>query len=244
MEDIKTIRLDETTSTNSFLREYDGEEGRIMTVAVAKHQTAGRGQGTNTWESEDGKNLLLSVLTRPDGVRASQQYIMLEACALAVAATLRHYTDLITIKWPNDVYWKDLKISGTLSECELRGSAIKRCITGTGININQTVFRCNAPNPVSLAQIIGHDVSPDKVLEEFISHYTKFYDMALKGRFDKIHAMYMQSLYRREGRFEFEDRSGRFTASIKTVEPDGHLMLQKADGNITKYAFKEVSFII
>ena len=45
MEDIITLRLKETDSTNRFLREYTGEEGSLMTVVTADYQTAGRGQG-------------------------------------------------------------------------------------------------------------------------------------------------------------------------------------------------------
>ena len=57
MEKIKIIEIEETDSTNRFLHDYDGEEGELMTVAVCRKQTAGRGNGTNTWESEEGKNL-------------------------------------------------------------------------------------------------------------------------------------------------------------------------------------------
>ena len=57
MEDIKIIKVDETSSTNVLMREYSGEEGRLMTVGVAAFQSAGRGQGENKWESERGKNL-------------------------------------------------------------------------------------------------------------------------------------------------------------------------------------------
>ena len=84
MEDIITLRLKETDSTNRFLREYTGEEGSLMTVVTADYQTAGRGQGRNSWESAPGQNLLFSVKVRPRGVEARRQFVMLEAGALAV----------------------------------------------------------------------------------------------------------------------------------------------------------------
>ena len=62
---IKTVRLETVDSTNSFLRTYTPAADEPMTVAVAAYQTAGRGQGANTWESEAGKNLLFSVLVHP-----------------------------------------------------------------------------------------------------------------------------------------------------------------------------------
>ena len=70
---IKTIRLSETDSTNRFMREYAGEEGELMTVATTDYQTAGRGQGRNTWESEAGKNLLFSIKTYPRRLQARRQ---------------------------------------------------------------------------------------------------------------------------------------------------------------------------
>lgn len=65
MEDIVTLRLAETDSTNRYLREYTGAEGSLMTLVTADYQTTGRGQGGNTWESAPGQNLLFSVKVRP-----------------------------------------------------------------------------------------------------------------------------------------------------------------------------------
>ena len=79
MENIKIIRLDETDSTNRFLQDYGGEEGAVMTIATAEHQTAGRGQGRNTWESEAGRNLLFSIKTRLKALAAGRQFVMLES---------------------------------------------------------------------------------------------------------------------------------------------------------------------
>ena len=62
----KIVRLDSVESTNGYLRTYKPEENEPMTVVMADYQTAGRGQGTNKWESEAGKNLLFSVLLHPD----------------------------------------------------------------------------------------------------------------------------------------------------------------------------------
>ena len=162
MERIKVIELDSVDSTNRYLHDYDGEEGELMTVVVSRNQTAGRGHGDNKWESEDGKNLTFSVKVHPENLPANSQYVMLEAMALAIRSALdaevksvRSWSMLedydfmfgrsvasgtdcrgFTIKWPNDIYWDDLKISGTLSECEINSSGVKSCIIGSGINVN------------------------------------------------------------------------------------------------------------
>ena len=158
MEDIKLIRTAETDSTNRLLREYAGEEGRLMTVLTADYQTAGRGQGGNTWESAPGENLLVSVRLHPQALSASRQYALTEAGALAVRDTAARYAGEASVKWPNDVYVGDRKVSGTLSECDISGTLIKTCTLGIGLNVNQQEFTGDAPNPVSLAQLAGRRI--------------------------------------------------------------------------------------
>lgn len=244
MELIKTIRLDETTSTNLYLRNYAGDEGRLMTVVTAEHQTAGRGQGRNTWESEAGKNLLFSIKTRPERLAARRQFAMLEAGALAVRDALAAYADGITVKWPNDVYWHDLKISGTLSECTVSGGLVGTCVLGTGININQQTFTGGAPNPVSLCHVTGHDVCRDEVLDAVITRFAHYLGMVNAGAYDDIDALYAAALYRRTGLHAYRDASGEFMAEVERVEPDGRLVLRKADGEVKEYLFKEVEHVI
>lgn len=258
MEDIKIIQLDETDSTNRFLCEYTGEEGRFLTVATADYQTAGCGQGSNTWESERGKNLLFSMMFRTKSLPAARQFGIIESSALAVAHSLGHSTtqwvdreDGFSIKWPNDIYWHDRKIAGILSECEVRGGIISRCIVGIGINIGQTEFKSDAPNPVSLSQITGKPFTEKRlasekkrVLEDVAEWFLSLLTAVKCGYTRHYHTPYLEGLYRREGVYEFEDADSRFRASIETVEPDGRLVLRRDDGCLSRYAFKEVSYII
>lgn len=105
----KIIRLKEVDSTNTFLKNLDTYDEDALTIAIADYQTSGRGQGVHTWESEPGKNLLFSMMMCPKWVPLRQQFLLSEAGALAVKDALDSYTDGITLKWPNDVYWYDKK---------------------------------------------------------------------------------------------------------------------------------------
>ncbi|MCR5076694.1 MAG: biotin--[acetyl-CoA-carboxylase] ligase [Prevotella sp.] len=243
--DVKVIRLDQTDSTNTFLRTYIPAEGETMTVAVADFQQAGRGQGTNTWESEAGKNLLFSILVHPVMLPVRSQFLLAEAGALALKEALADYVqDDIRLKWPNDIYWKDRKLSGTLIETKLGGGHIKDCVFGVGLNVNQTVFRSDAPNPVSLCQISGHEVDRDELLCKIITKFTGLYRLLEMGGYADISAMYHEALYRRGGFHTFRDADGDFEGSIIEVEDDGHLVLRDRSGVIRSYQFKEVEFII
>ena len=110
----KVVWLEEADSTNDEIRKLADEQTQRMVVVATDYQRKGRGQATNRWESEAGKNLLFSVMVHPLMVPLRCQFLLSMAGALALKEVLDHYTNDITLKWPNDVYWKDRKISGTL----------------------------------------------------------------------------------------------------------------------------------
>ena len=217
-----------------------------MTVAVADYQTAGRGQGDNTWESECGKNLLFSILTSPVAVPVASQFVLSMAGALALKAALDSRCDGITLKWPNDIYWHDSKISGTLIETAVRGKTIERCIYGIGLNVNQREFRSDAPNPVSLRNIIGQDTPTDLLLDDILRHFDHYYSLAVGGQHDSICRDYNAALYRRSGFHAYQDVSTAelFYARIKHVGTDGLLHLVDREGRERTYSLKEVKFVI
>ena len=241
---MKIIRFDEIDSTNSFLHGYhDGDDVETV-VAVAEYQTAGRGQGTNRWESEREKNLTMSVRVAPKGVKAAEQYVLSMCMALAVKDALLEYSEGMTVKWPNDIYWNDKKISGTLIETTLVGSDVKTCIFGPGININQTEILSDAPNPVSIKQIVGHEVDREELLKKVMRNLEKYLKIVYSGERKKIHDAYMNCLYRKEGVHKYRDNNGTFEASIERVEDSGHLVLRSTDGRERRYGFKEVAFVL
>lgn len=239
------IYLDETVSTNSFLKELcDRQKQKDFTCVYTAFQSAGRGQRGNSWESERGKNLLFSFVVYPDFLEASRQFLLSQVTALGLRDMLSEYTEDITIKWPNDIYWKDKKICGTLIENDLTGIRTGRSISGTGINLNQEKFLSNAPNPVSLKQITGNDYDPKKILEQTMEHITGYFDKLKAGRTERISTEYMRNLYRGNGLFPYRDGTGTFLAHITDVEPEGRLVLTDEDGNIRKFMFKEVEYIL
>uniref|UniRef100_A0AB33JAV3 Biotin--[acetyl-CoA-carboxylase] ligase n=1 Tax=Prevotella sp. GTC17260 TaxID=3236796 RepID=A0AB33JAV3_9BACT len=237
------IRLNEVDSTNDYLRRHGSVTDEDMTVVVADHQTSGRGQGTNTWESEDGKNLLLSILVRPWHTPTAFQFLLSMTGALALKDTLDAYTEGITLKWPNDVYWNDRKISGTLIETSLSRGHLKGCIFGIGLNINQLQFVSDAPNPVSLAGILGHEVDREEVLQQLLDNFERRYELLERGGAADISANYYMSLYRHEGFHPYEDADGRFEACIVEVGDNGTIVLRDSEGRFREYTFKEVRFI-
>ena len=168
----KIVHIDETESTNQWLKEH-GEDDMVV---VADYQTAGRGCGTNTWESERGQNLLFSVLLHPKQVVASRQFHISMAVSVAICEAVEQFIGDVSIKWPNDIYWRDGKLGGILIEHTLQGSGIKDSIIGVGLNVNQRQFTSDAPNPVSLWQICGQATDRRLLLEDILQRFGRLMD--------------------------------------------------------------------
>lgn len=256
MEQPHYILLKETKSTNSYLQEISADAPH-GTVVAATSQTAGRGQRGNSWESEAGKNITMSMLLRPS-VLPSRQFLLSEAAALAVVHTLDGYLgDGVSVKWPNDVYYGDRKICGLLIEHSLSGGKISHTIAGIGLNVNQREFLSDAPNPVSLYQVTGRDTPVGEVRCRLAEELLRLCAL-LPGQAATLHEEFLSRLYRRDGFFRYRSTvdaiaaggdgllpaGSLFEGRIADVAPDGILSLSLRDGTVYRFAFKEVEFLI
>lgn len=241
----RIIRLDETDSTNRYLkqlvREERPEEGSLV---IADYQTEGRGQMGNSWYSGRGDNLLFSLLIYPRQLPANESFILSRVTSLALKNLLDSFTDDIRIKWPNDIYWKDKKIAGILIENDIQGKEIDNTVIGIGLNVNQQIFPVDLANPVSLRQITGIQHNREHLLELFMREFFLLYRDLQEGLKMDIEDEYMLDLYRVNDYYWFEDSKGRFKAKIETVLSSGHLVLRTLDSDEERrYTFKEVSFM-
>ena len=239
------VFLKETLSTNLYLSELCNKKKQPeFTCIYADYQTAGRGQRGNRWESESGKNLLYSFVVYPGFLEAKKQFLLSQITALALQETLSRYTDGITIKWPNDIYWKDKKLCGTLIENDLTGIYISRSISGTGVNLNQKSFLGSAPNPISFRQITGNQYDKKEILQQILEHTVKYYSLLKKGDVSEIILRYKQNLYRKEGFYPFKDAREIFMGHITDIKPSGELEVTTESGQIRTYLFKEIEYIL
>lgn len=237
-------------STSSSLKELAAREqlpaGYVL-AAVA--QTAGRGQRGNSWEAQPGKNLTFSILLRPKAIPAAAQFELSMIVSLAITETLRNRCGVETlIKWPNDIYTPDgRKICGILIENSLAGAEISMSVAGIGLNVNQTEFLSDAPNPVSLHQLIGHDTELEPLLAALCQSICRRLDSYTRAENSaELLARYKRELWRGDGaRYPFRIPGGEsFMASISDVRPSGELILRDSSGQDRSFLFKEVEFII
>ena len=116
---VPLIILPETDSTNNYLTQLCNEQQsavREFTTVIAERQTAGKGQRGNSWESEDCRNITFSFVLYPTFIEARRQFILSQIVSLSIKEELDQWTEGISIKWPNDIYWNEKKICGILIE--------------------------------------------------------------------------------------------------------------------------------
>lgn len=240
----KVIYLPTCHSTNDIAAElvHKGsiEEGAIV---ITDNQQGGRGQRGTKWFTEPSSNLTFSVILKPKFLPVGEQFLLSQAVALAIYDYLLFYTNEVKIKWPNDIYISDKKISGTLIENSIQGSSISHSIVGIGININQVNF--GNPRFTSLAQVLGF---PAALETEFarIVHLLDARYISLKSmrQNQNIRSEYLSNLYgyRQSVAFRYHDKI--VNGSVVDVTISGQLCVQ-FDGseNVQEFALKEIEFI-
>jgi len=237
------VRKNEIHSTNSFATELmKSNNPSAGTVVLALNQTKGRGQHTNVWESEWGKNLTISIILMPDFLPIDQQFKISMIISLGVLDYLKIYLPNVFIKWPNDIYVQDDKIAGILIEHSVMGATLSQSICGIGLNINQEKFYSDAPNPTSLKLQTNKDYEIELELSKLLESIEARYFQLLDGKLNLLEENYLQSLYWINELHQFEDKNGSFTGEITGVTALGQLRIFVGEQERI-YNFKEVSFI-
>ncbi|MDE6480382.1 MAG: biotin--[acetyl-CoA-carboxylase] ligase [Muribaculaceae bacterium] len=244
---MRILHLVEVDSTNAYIMRNIGElEAPVMVVAHT--QTAGQGQRGNSWEAEPGKNLTFSIFFRPVELLPMAQFAMSEAVALAVVDFLAGHGIEAKVKWPNDIYVDDRKICGILIRHSVMGGYVSYSVIGVGIDVNQTLFLSDAPNPVSMKQITGKTYDL-KLLEKEIAEIMEGRLKLIRTEEERLalHKEFFGKLWRGDGRLHpFADTATgeNFMASIEDIAFHGPMTLRLSDGSLRTYAFKEVSFLM
>lgn len=242
--------LDECASTNAYLSEMvnSGKELPKLFTILAKNQTKGRGQRGNVWVSEPAKNLTASILLHPGTIKPTEHFYISEVTALAVARTIANYLEewqkpFLSVKWPNDIYYKNDKIAGILIENNIMNGVINYSILGIGLNLNQEVFPQEANNAISLKNITNKSYDIIDVMQKILSKFEDMYEDIHNEKFNNFHNTYIRRLYKKEGVHNYTDKNGIvFNARFKDVLPSGHIVLEDECGEERIFAFKELIY--
>ncbi|MEY3153536.1 MAG: hypothetical protein RLZZ333_2133 [Bacteroidota bacterium] len=175
------IILSTVDSTNNhamrLIREGKAAQGMVI---FALEQSEGKGQRGRSWQSESGKNIMMSTLIQGSRFSIKEQFPISASIALACYDFFSKYAgDETRIKWPNDLYWRDRKAGGVLIENTVKEGKLEWIVAGAGININQVDFSAIDTKAVSLQQITGKAFDPVQLSKELLLCIEKRIDMLL-----------------------------------------------------------------
>lgn len=238
-----TLKLDLTGSTNEYCKKLL-KEGRINegTVILADHQNKGKGQSGSSWESEKGKNLTFSIILFPRFLSVQNQFYIAMSVSTGIIDFLNFMSVDSEIKWPNDIYVNNKKIAGILIENSVMKDKIINSIIGVGININQEIFRSDAPNPTSLFLESGKSYDLGNSYKSLILNINNWINLLYSRKYDEIKTGYLEHLWLLNQQAAFTDSKGVFQGTIVDVEDGGILIIRTDANQIRKYDFREVAF--
>lgn len=206
------IWLNSVDSTNDEAKRRISELDNLA-VLSAVSQTKGRGQRSNTWLSEPGKNLLMSIVLKyaPHGestsdslaVQAYDQQVISQITSLALVDLLAAHEIEAKIKWPNDIYVGNKKICGILIENTVLGKWMTSSIIGIGLNVNQRSFDAKLPNPTSMVlRSDGNeeDFNIEDLLDEFMGIFIEYINRFchITGGYNRLDKLYTSQLLKKE----------------------------------------------
>ncbi|HNX54865.1 MAG TPA: biotin--[acetyl-CoA-carboxylase] ligase [Prolixibacteraceae bacterium] len=239
------VRLDAVDSTNNYANGMTSRGGvKEGTVFLAYEQTGGRGQRTNKWESLAGENLTFSIVLEPFFLPVVDQFMLSKVVTLGIySAVKKHVVDL-KVKWPNDIYVGRKKLAGILIENSIMNGLLKYSVVGIGLNVNQIEFLSDAPNPVSLKMLTKNHFDCDIVLENILKGIDSYYKLLKSSYFDLINKEFESVLFQRNELCKYKSGDEVFDGTIRGVNQIGQLLIEKANGQLLSFHFKEVEFIL
>lgn len=242
---IPFIHLSEINSTNIYaMEQLQAKLAEHGAAFFADLQTSGKGQMGKKWESEAGKNLLLSVILNTSSLNMGDQFVLSAAVALATYDFLSVYINQdLTIKWPNDLYWGDRKAGGILIENQISGGIWTHAIAGIGININQTRFRETTARAVSLRQITGQQYHSVDLAKELCTCMEKRFNQLMHSNgCNEIINDYNKVLYKKGEIVKL--KTGNSSARYTIQQVDRHGQLYVSGGIPMQFTHGTVEWVI
>jgi BirA family biotin operon repressor/biotin-[acetyl-CoA-carboxylase] ligase len=237
------IVLDSVDSTNNYaMAQIHAGTALHGTSYFAYQQLSGKGRRGKSWQTEKGKNIIMTIVLNTGFIPVYQQFQLNMGISVACCDFLSNYTNNVSIKWPNDLYWNDSKAGGLLIENVIRGDSWQWAVIGIGLNINQDSFPAALPNPVSLKQITGETYNVvDKAKELHRDVMNRFDDLKKNG-IESIFTSYNKNLYKKDQQVRLKKDNMVFETKILGVDKLGSLLTK--DVMEQSFDFNEVEWLL
>jgi BirA family biotin operon repressor/biotin-[acetyl-CoA-carboxylase] ligase len=236
--------LETVDSTNNYaMREVQEGKAGHGNVYFTLSQTAGKGQRGKSWNTHPGENIILSLVIEPSRLLLNEQFMLSITIALSCYDLFNEFNaGDFTIKWPNDLYWRDRKAGGILIENILQGTSWQFSIVGIGINVNQAVFPPHLPNPVSLKQITGKSFDILELARKLCEHVQRRLDTLNEEPPEKLLEEYNSLLYRQQETVKLKKENIVFETMIRGVNMQGKLLTKAAMEQ--EFTWGEVEWVV
>jgi len=204
-------------------------------VFFAEEQTAGRGRGENSWESERSAGIYCSVVLRP-ALAPSDALALSLAAGLAVRAALAQVEARVSVdlKWPNDVLIQGRKISGILTEMHAEVTRVRHIVVGMGINVNQKSFPKEiASEATSLHMETGSECSRVEVAAALLKSLDREYRALVEkpdARESILRRFAEQSSWVRGKQVRIEDSGSIIEGTTEGLDERGFLQVRTGQG--------------
>ena len=232
-------------STNAYLQREQSDCDIRNWVVSADEQTAGKGMGSNGWESEVGKNLTFSLALDMSFLPAERQFLLSEAVPLGIIEVLDTLlpNEKLSIKWPNDIYYDNHKLAGILINSTIKANMMDVSIIGIGLNVNQLQFQNWPTHPTSLKQITGSDYDLQPLLEQITEHILTKVEQ-LKSDPTAIEQEYLKRLFRYRTWADYEVDGKTLRLFMTGIDTFGRLQLVDEQQEMHCYEIKQIKFLI
>lgn len=240
------IHLDKINSTQLYAEELlSNSRPSQGTVITTDFQMQGMGQSGRGWYSSSGQNLLLTLMYYPENYPITKIWHYNAAIAIALCEVINESISdgSVKIKWPNDIYINDKKVAGILIKSKIVKKLIDYLIIGIGLNVNETTFPKEIPNPISLAQASKKWVSKDHIFDLLMEKINFYFQKLCENREDELQEIYHKNLYCLEEKRQFFTKTkGKFEGVIKGVTKDGELKMETQAG-MMMFRQNELSYL-
>jgi BirA family biotin operon repressor/biotin-[acetyl-CoA-carboxylase] ligase len=241
---MKLIKLDAIDSTNEFLKGLSNKEDlENFTVVTAENQTKGKGQMGAVWNSEVGKNLIMSVLVKDFLSEINEIFNLNIAVATAVITALKKQNiPNLSIKWPNDILSANKKIGGILIENSIKSDGTILSIVGLGLNVNQTNFE-GLPKASSLAVVMEHELNKEELLSAIVTQLEANVEES-KQNPTSLRQQFVDLIFKKGEPMPFTNqKEEKFMGIIHGISPVGRLQVLLEDDSVAEFDIKEIQML-
>ena len=224
----------EIDSTNAWLMAQPTPDPGMHRIAIADHQTAGRGRGGKRWLSAPGSSLCLSIAHTFRSRPANLSALTLAVGVAAVHALRGAGVDGVKLKWPNDIVARDGKLGGMLAESHHRSEPGAAVVIGIGVNLElppailANVDAGWAHSPVDLNSILGRRVSREPLAAAMINHIVDALPAFEAQGFSAFAESWRSYDWLRGRAIAVEQSGGTVRGTACGIDSDGALLVRDA----------------